>query len=326
MSTYYTPQAWADGPAGNTPVTAATQLHVESGLGSAHDRIDALTVGSVLIPTAIRTTATAPAAGQLVTYDASSNPIGPIPLPAPSAGVIMSVVKGDATTNTVTLTSGVLLGNGGSTSIVLRTVGEARALYGSASGWFVSGAHSPIVGTTAGTVAAGDDARFANTLTTSLYGGPSRTVAPVCEARYTGAAFNVGAADLYAQGGWTAQVDTDSMLGTVGSYSVINIPVAGRYICQYHSLSQTGGGVWTTNSRITLNHADYRWSIAADVVGTQNNQAVVLNAITDIRLAAGDQLYWANFISGGGVATISAAGVGVTGDFTHINVRYVGPV
>lgn len=322
MSNAYVQQSWADGPAGNTPVTAATLTHVEDGLESAHDRIDALTVGTTLTPVAVRTSTLPPGAGQLVTYDASAGNIGPIPLPVPAAGVLMGIVKGDSSTNTVTFTSSTLLGNGGSTSIVLRTLGESRTLYGSASGWFVAGLRAPTIGTAAGTVAAGDDARFANTLTAALYGGASRTRAPMCEATFTGSSFAIGASDVYAAGSWTATVDTDAMLAPVGGFSAITVPVAGRYEYYYHLNGVVSAGA-VMNARITRNSANFANSIALDVRRFSANDVATLHAGGNRVLAAGDVLYWAAYSSAGVFTVYPQGGVYAP---TQMVVRYIGPL
>jgi hypothetical protein len=325
VSTYYAQQPWVNGSAGETPVTAETLEHIEQGIDGAHDRIDALAVGTTLVPTPTRTSTVPPAAGQLVTYDASAGNLGPIPLPNPQPGVILGMVKGDASSNTITFTSGFLQGNGGSTTIALRTTGENRTLYGSSGAWFVSGLRAPVVGTTAGTVAAGNDSRFANTLTTALYGGPTRTGPPLCEVWFTAAPFTVGAFDIYAGGGWTAKVDTDGMLGNVGNLQVVNIPLTGRYSVAFHVASTTSLAGSSANCRVTRNSASFTASIAVDARPTVANNALLgLDAFTDAFLNQGDQLYWANYC-GVGVQTVAPAGIGSNTSQTRIVVRYIGP-
>jgi hypothetical protein len=333
VSTYYAQQPWENGTGGNTPVTAETLEHIERGIDGAHDRIDALAVGATLVPTSTRTSTVPPAAGQFVTYDASAGNLGPIPLPNPQAGVIMGMVKGDASSNTVTFTSGLLQGNGGSPSIVLRTTGENRTLYGSPGAWFVSGLRSPVVGTAAGTVAAGNDSRFSNTLTTALYGGATRTRAPVCEVRYAGNPFQVSAgSDVYAQGAWTARVDTerstpvagDGMLGTAsGGKQVVNIPVSGRY--EFHFA--LGGAVsadTVVNCRISRNIASYSSSVAIDNRRFNIGDVAILHAHDSCFLNQGDQLYWGIYTSHG-VFTGYAGGDGGNLPPTGVVVRYIGP-
>jgi len=331
VSTHYVPQPWANGSAGNTPVTAETLEHIEEGIEGAHDRVDALAVGVVLVPTPVRTSTVPPSAGQLVTYDASAGNIGPIPLPNAGPGVIIGMVKGDSSPNTITFQSPQLQGNGGSPTITLRTTGENRTLYGAAGAWYVNGLRSPVVGTTPGTFAAGDDSRFANNLTTALYGGPNRTEAPTVEIWYTSTPFNVGAYDIYAQGGWTAVVDTDDMLGSsaapgAGGFTVINIPVSGRYEFVYNVACTTSVAYGMANCRITRNGADAGKSIATDFRPTVGNIGLMsMCAVGTGVLNQGDQLYWANYCSLG-VQTIATWGPGTPLDRTRLTVRYVGPL
>jgi hypothetical protein len=332
VSTYYTPQPWSDGSAGDTPVTAATLDHIEQGIEDSHDRIDSLAVGATLTPVPTRTSTVPPAGGQLVTYDASAGNLGPIPLPNPVPGVILGMVKGDASSNTITFTSGFLQGNGGSTTITLRATGENRTLYGSSGAWFVSGFRAPIVGTTAGTVAAGNDSRFSNTLAAALYGGATRTRAPVCEIKFSGTTFGVGASDVYAFGAWAAVVDTerstptagDGMLGTVpGGYQVVNIPVAGRYE-YYFALNGTVTANASVNCRITRNAAHYGSSVALDVRRFNAGDVAVLRAAGSGVLSQGDQLYWGLFCNNG-TFTGYAGADGGSFPATGVVVRYVGP-
>jgi hypothetical protein len=331
MSTHYVEQPWADGAAGDTPVTAAALGHIEDGIGDAHDRIDALTTGMALTPTSTRTSTVAPAAGELVTYDASAGNIGPIPLPPPQAGVILGVVKGDASPNTITFTSANLLGNGGSPTITLRATGENRTLYGSATGWYVNGYRAPIVGTTAGTIAAGNDSRFANVLASVVYGGATRTAAPLCEVHFTAPNFTTGAADLYAMGNWQAVVDTertsptagDGMLRATGGFSTISIPLTGRY---QHDLYISGSTSANTimNARITRNEPQFRSSLAVDIRRYSVNDPISLHASGNDVLNQGDLLYWATYTSAG-VLTVVRGLDGSPSARTRIIVRYVGP-
>lgn len=332
MSTYYTPQPWSDGAAGETPVTAATLDHIEQGIEDSHDRIDSLAVGATLTPVPTRTSTVPPAGGQLVTYDASAGNLGPIPLPNPIPGVILGMVKGDSSSNTITFTSGLLQGNGGSTTITLRATGENRTLYGSSGAWFVSGFRAPIVGTTAGTVAAGNDSRFSNTLAAALYGGATRTRAPVCEIKFGSGNFGVGASDVYAFGGWAAVVDTerstptagDGMLGLVpAGQQVVNIPVAGRYEF-YFAVAGNVNANASINCRITRNAAHYSATIAHDVRRFNAGDAVALRATSSGVLTQGDQLYWGLYCNNGtftGTAGADGSGFPATG----LVVRYVGP-
>lgn len=54
----FTPKEWADGAAGNTPITASELNRIEAGIEDAHDAVDAIPA-----PLAIGTTASTAAAG-----------------------------------------------------------------------------------------------------------------------------------------------------------------------------------------------------------------------------------------------------------------------
>jgi hypothetical protein len=129
--------------------------------------------GSSLAPTAVKTAGYSAAAGDLVPADATSGGIT-ITLPTTPADKTQIVVKKiDASTNAVAVACGgsdVFNKTGGSTSISLAVQNQSLfAQYQASSGlWYViaidpaalGGAARLNVGTTTGTVAAGDDSRF----------------------------------------------------------------------------------------------------------------------------------------------------------------------
>lgn len=140
----------------------------------------------------------------------------------------------------------------------------------------------------------------------------SGTAAPYCVV-YNGSGFSLSSAsgDLYAQGGWSAYKDANSMFfaGADAGYSYIEIPSAGEWRVEYLSNhdNTTGFGACF----VTKNSRAFASSVARDVSPTAGSggDMLWLHADNEVTLAANDRLYWGDFTSVGCNVRGSLAGM-----------------
>lgn len=152
---------------------------------------------------------------------------------------------------------------------------------------------------------------------------------PVCEVRLTTAFSPVAVTDTFAQNGWTVQTDPFSMVHLApgaGTFTYVQIPTgwAGRYLLRYHATSSIGSG-GTHAVKIALNSAATTSSVATGLAvrGAAGGDGAVVDAITEVVLAAGDKLYWCNFTSVSAPVQTSASGINVP---TAFSARYIGSI
>jgi len=162
-------------------------------------------------------------------------------------------------------------------------------------------------------------------LTTVLFGGSTRTVAPTCEVYYTGGPVTVSG-DAWAAGGWSTagpNIDTDGMFSFSGGYASILIPVTGRYYIQLHSSGSHNTSPTDPRpilARVTAGR-DVQATICASSVSHAGNIEVQLDAVAMRKLPAGMRLFWAHYAAG----QFTMRNI-MFGYDTFMLVRYMGPV
>ncbi|HYH63362.1 MAG TPA: hypothetical protein VD866_01550 [Urbifossiella sp.] len=166
-------------------------------------------------------------------------------------------------------------------------------------------------------------------LRTSNFGGLTRTRWPECRAEFAGTfPLTAAAGDVFAQGGWTATLDTDSgfVPGSTGVPAYYQIPFTGLWDV----------GVYMPTINLPINTT---WAIKL-VYGTANviTNSLASDAVTcltsggmdsvlhafrwDCEPAAGGRFYWASWTN----ATSITVGTYNTGIKARFYARYMGPV
>lgn len=144
-----------------------------------------------------------------------------------------------------------------------------------------------------------------------------------CQVKWTGTVTNGANSDLFAQGGWAAEVDAYGMFHGApgaGTYSYIQVPEDGRYDFEFLcNLNPGAGGI---ACGITKNAAVVTASIARDnrAAVTVGGDGTWCRAHDVQQLAANDKLYWHTWTSDTADLRNSAIG---TGTHTHITVKKV---
>lgn len=142
---------------------------------------------------------------------------------------------------------------------------------------------------------------------------------PACRVRLSSAQ-SLGAGDTFAGTNWAAQEDPLGWF-TGATPCYITVPVDGYYLVNYHSCTTGLASGQVAASKVTRNTAAVANSIATDLVGsTGTSEGCVQDAFrARIGLAAGDKLYWENYVSAAG-GTLQASSFSV---LTEITVQFV---
>lgn len=171
-------------------------------------------------------------------------------------------------------------------------------------------------------------------LETQEWGSSSRTQRPVCEVRLTSAYTNGANADTYAQTGWGADTDTDSMFfaantssGTGYSpYARIRLPLGGRWFLDFQAIS-AGTAAHNVGCKIMAKTGTGQPTVANNSIASFFGPAAAsteggpAHAWTHERLASGVFIYWATFRTTSGQFKINNFG----GIKTKIQAVYLGP-
>jgi hypothetical protein len=130
-----------------------------------------------------------------------------------------------------------------------------------------------------------------------VFGASTRTQAPYCAVRFTGSfTYATSQNDLFAQGGWTDIDQSESMRFNDGTYTYVQIPIAGRYRFQLHYQGTNGATGGRIACKITRNGITVTSnSIASGVNWAPPNSEITCDAVTDAFCNAGDKIYWSNW-------------------------------
>lgn len=164
-----------------------------------------------------------------------------------------------------------------------------------------------------------------NTLRTELFGSSVRTRPPAVEVRLGAPGYQQNGGDIFAQGGWVANVDTDNMFRGAGTTSVgdsgydrIVTPIAGRYQVDFWAESDAVTG--TQANKVTMNGRAVNTSSICSDINRAGGEGTPLHCSANMVMAAGTILYWSTFSDT--LTTFRSQWYGI---YTKIVVRWVGP-
>lgn len=172
--------------------------------------------------------------------------------------------------------------------------------------------------------------QYVDALRTQLFGGATRTQAPVC-ALYSNENRELPATtDVFQDAQWAISGDTDSIWhpGLVGSGAgYMEVPVAGRYLIMFRALVGGIAGIHY-GAKILLNGtsvADH--SIASDIVfgNVGASEPYYLQAEARDRVFAAGDLIRFGLWRGSGGGTATCYGSWFTGIRTHAVLQWIGP-
>lgn len=158
--------------------------------------------------------------------------------------------------------------------------------------WVCTAAGSP--GTWASTT--NQAATDLNQIRSQTYGGSARTQNPYCAVRFTGSfVYDTAQGDLFAQGGWTDVDQSETMRFNDGTYTYIQVPIAGRYRMRLHLQGTNGATGGRIAGKVTRNAISINSSVGSAVNWAPPNSEITCDVDNDVFCSAGDKIYWSNW-------------------------------
>lgn len=133
-----------------------------------------------------------------------------------------------------------------------------------------------------------------------MFGGASRTKAPLAEIALSSNVVVPGNSDQLAGSQWTALVDTDNGLIRSGTWGQTRyqVPVTGRYLITYQLMHQGDNGAQGGAMKILRNGTDVLKQTIASRTATPSLEGPTMMMAHSVKLTAGDAIRWGYWYSG----------------------------